>query len=344
MWERSQRLGDSPLTVNVTHQSEMTTPMGITADPLPIVTLGETMAAFVSTNGEGRFVASPAGAESNVAIGLVRLGIAARWVSRLGDDPLGRFVAAEIESIGVDTSVVWDPHRPTGVLVKHPSPSGSHVSYYRRQSAATALAPADLARAEPGGWWHVTGITPALSDSAATTVRTLVERQEHHGRVSFDFNFRSSLWTTPSSAARILVPLAQRSDVVFIGDDEAEALFGTADTDDLADLILRRPDQTLILKCGSEGAIAICNQEVQFVPALAAEVVDVTGAGDAFAAGYLAARYWGWPIAPGLRLGHVLASRVVSSIEDFLAPLPRHLVDSLSPDWLERMWTQGSGR
>ncbi len=299
-------------------------------EPFDVVSMGETMVAFVAQDDPRRYLATPAGAESNVAVGMARLGCRTRWVSRLGDDPLGRFVETELRERGVDVAVERTSASPTGVLTKHVTDGRSVVQYYRSQSAARSLGPADLGRIGLTRHVHVTGITAAISPSAAQLVEALVARAAGtDATVSFDVNHRPALWPDAATAAKVLLPLARAADVIFVGDDEAETLFGTSVTDTVADLVLQRSDQELVLKRGAAGAAVVTLDGETFEPALAVEVVDVTGAGDAFAAGYLAARLWGRPPVDRLRLGHVMGARVVGVLDDVPPPF--------EPDELARL-------
>lgn len=307
-----------------------------------VVCIGETMVAFVSHDGSRNYLAVPAGAESNVAAGMAGLGCRTQWVSRLGDDPLGRLVEESISAAGVDVAAVRDTSRPTGVLTKHVAGSHTSVQYYRKHSAASALSVDDLERAGRARWMHVTGITPALSESAAKLVEAVVERQTGHARrISFDVNHRPVLWPDASAAADTLLPLARRADVVFVGDDEAESIFGTSVSSTLAERILCRGDQELVIKRGGDRASVVTAHGEVSEPALQADVVDLTGAGDAFAAGYLAASCFGWPVRARLRLGHVLGSRVVTVLEDTPPPFTAPEMRALSPATLARRWESG---
>jgi 2-dehydro-3-deoxygluconokinase len=312
------------------------------APPSDVTTIGETMIAFVADDRTSDFVAVTAGAESNVAAGLAALGCTSRWVSRLGDDPLGRLVADEIATRGVDVAVEIDPERQTGVMTKHLVDGVTDRRYYRAGSAASALSPTDIARLGGAAWVHVTGITPALSGTARDLIDAVADR---HGigdaKVSFDVNLRPALWNDLDGAAEVLVSIARRCDLVFVGDDEAEALFGTSDTGALADLILRRDDQELVVKRGSGPATVATADTLVTEPALAVEVVDPTGAGDAFAAGYLAGRLWGWPAADRLRLGHAMASRVLGTVADVVPPFEPAELERLTPDALASRWNAG---
>ncbi len=156
--------------------------------------------------------------------------------------------------------------------------------------------------------------------------------------MAFDVNHRPALWPDPPTAARVLLPLARRADVVFIGDDEAETLFGTSDTGALATLILRREGQELVLKRGSGPATLVTGDRQVSQPALPARVIDPTGAGDAFAAGYLAATSFGWPLRARLQLGHLMAARVVGVLEDVPPPFTAVELGALSPASLASRW------
>jgi 2-dehydro-3-deoxygluconokinase len=297
------------------------------------------MVSFVAMDEPDRYRAIVAGAESNVAMDMARLGCRTGWVSRVGDDPFGRRVEEWVTSAGVDVSVLRDPEHPTGLMIKHPAGSEKVSSYYRSDSAARSLRADDLRRAPEARWVHVTGITPALSASAADLVRTVVGGYfAPDTRVSFDVNVRQSLWPDARTASDSLLPLAQGADLVFIGDDEAEYLFGSGSAREIADLILRRGEQTVVVKRGPGDASAITLHRETSVPALPTRAIDVTGAGDAFAAGYLAATCFDWPVVSRLRLGHALASRVVASTDDTLGALTDEELDDMSQEALASTW------
>lgn len=306
-----------------------------------LVSIGETMVGFVSRDDRRQFRATMAGAESNVAVGMAQLGCRTRWVSRVGDDPLGRLLEEELGERGVDVAVERDPRRPTGTLTKHVIDARAVVRYYRSESAARLLSVRDLERIGNTDRIHVTGITPALSESAAGLVEAVVGRSGGvAGRVSFDVNYRPALWGDAASAAQVLLPLARHSDVVFVGDDEAEALFGTSSVEAIADLILRGGGQELVLKRGARGATVVTTDGKVTEQALAVRVVDVTGAGDAFAAGYLAASSFGWSIGDRLRLGHLMGARTVGVLDDVPPPFTPAELEQLSPEWLATRWAQ----
>jgi 2-dehydro-3-deoxygluconokinase len=306
-----------------------------------LASIGETMVGFVSRDDRRLFMATMAGAESNVAVGMAQLGCRTRWVSRVGDDPLGRLLEEEIAGRGVDVAVERDGSRPTGVLTKHVTGTTAVVHYYRSESAARSLSVHDLDRIGQADRIHVTGITPALSESAAGLVQAVVTRSSgFDGRVSLDVNYRPALWADASTAAQVLLPLARRADVVFIGDDEADALFGTSSTSAISELILRGDDQELVLKRGAHAATVVTADGEVTEPALTARLVDATGAGDAFAAGYLAASSFGWSHRDRLRLGHLMGARVIGVLDDTPPPFTPAELAQLSPEWLAAQWAE----
>lgn len=262
-----------------------------------VVTLGETM-ALVRTAEIGSLRHAHAlafgigGAESNVAIGLARLGVATSWLGRVGDDSLGERVAREIRGDGVAVHAIIDPDAATGLMVKErPSAASTAVHYYRAGSAGSRLRPEDL----PDGWLdgasllHVTGITPLLSETARAALHVAVDRARLADMtVSFDINYRSAL-ASPRTAGPVLRELAERADIVFGGAEEFAILYPESSVADAAARLRDAGCTTTVLKQGSDGASVFIGGSVVAASGFAIEPVDTVGAGDAFVAGYLSA-------------------------------------------------------
>jgi 2-dehydro-3-deoxygluconokinase len=276
----------------------------VAAVPAEVLTFGETMAAMRSGGPlrlGGTLSLSVAGAESNVAIGLARLGHSVAWAGRVGDDELGVLVLRTLRAENVDVSnAVTDPVRPTGlILFERRTQDVTRVQYYRSGSAGGALELADLLPAlapAPGqggarkrGILHITGITPALGPAAAHATQSSAERAREAGRlVSFDVNYRSRLW--PAERARaVLRPLTAAADIIFGSEQELALLTGNpaASGRAAADELLDGGAAAVVVKRGVHGATAHTADGVTSVPAREVRVVDVIGAGDAFVAGYL---------------------------------------------------------
>ncbi|MFC5924411.1 sugar kinase [Micromonospora vulcania] len=290
--------------------------------------MGETMVVLCPAPGEPlehaeQVGVAVGGAESNVAGYLARLGHRAAWVSRVGDDPFGRAVVRHVATAGVRVDLVTvDPAAPTGLYVKDPGPDATAVHYYRAGSAASRLEAGVLADPRLAGArvLHLSGITPALSASCRALVEHAVTDRPLPGAlVSFDVNHRARLWSA-DRAAPVLRDLADRSDLVFVGQDEAYALWGTADPAAVRRLL--PGPQTVVVKDGAVGATALHRDaEPVFVPTPRVTVVEPVGAGDAFAAGYLAGLLRDLDPVRRLRLGHLVAAQALGSSGDN-APVP----------------------
>lgn len=294
--------------------------------PTPrLITLGETMVMITPADARPLATADAlrlhiGGAESNVACHAAALGVAAAWVGAVGDDVLGVRVRRDIAARGVDVRWVrTDPDAPTGVYFKDP---GGGVLYYRRGSAASQLGPESVADVplEDAAVVHVSGITPALSRTCAALVDAVVGRvAASSALLSFDVNHRAALWRS-DEAAPALLALARRADLVFVGLDEAHTVWGCETPEDVRALL---PEPaTLVVKDGDVGATEFARAEaagaeaVTFVPAIPTEVVEPVGAGDAFAAGYLAALIGGATAHARLLAGHERARLVLRSTSD----------------------------
>lgn len=321
----------------------------------PVACVGETMAALLPDRTGPlehveAFRHTVGGAEANVARGLAALGVPAAWVGRVGADGFGRRVLAELAASGVDTSAVEvDPRRPTGLYVKETGPDGSVLHYYREGSAGSALSPAllDVPVLRDAPLVHLSGITPALSDGAHDLVSELLRRRVPGRLTSFDLNYRPALWPPGSDPAATLRPLLDAAGLVLLGADEAEAVLGTADPEKLRAL-LPGPD-TIVLKDDRHRATAITRDVAAeapaatrddttidargdvFVtePALRVEVVEPVGAGDAFAAGFLAGTLRGLDPRGRLRLGHLAAAGALVVPGDHGPPPPPDRVAAL---------------
>lgn len=289
-----------------------------------VLALGETMGLLVPDGGTGIADAAHlrldiAGAEANLASHLARSGVAAAWGGAVGDDPLGRRILSTLDERGVDTRWVRvDPDAPTGLFLKDPSPAGSRVYYYRRGSAASRLDAGFAATLplESVPWVHLTGITPALSAGCSELVDAILDRRaEARLPVSFDVNHRSALWPNAATAASTLLALARRVDLVFVGRDEAESLWGTRTPQEIAELI--GTAGTVVVKDDADAAQAFTPSGVVSVTPEPVAVVEPVGAGDAFAAGYLATIDGGGNARAALESAHRHAARALSTTGDY---------------------------
>jgi dehydrogluconokinase len=304
-----------------------------------VLCFGETMAMFVAEQagdlaGVGQFGKRIAGADSNVAIGLARLGFKVRWLSRVGDDSLGRFVLDSLRCEGLDCSgVELDANYPTGFQLKARSEDGSDpaVEYFRRGSAASRLSPAMVSPV----WLqarhvHATGIPLALSDSCRALSHALLDGMRAAGRsISFDPNLRPSLWPDQSSMVREINALAAKADWVLPGLEEGRLLTGQHTPADIAAFYLDQGVELVVIKLGDAGAyFRSAKGEGQVAPVPVSRVVDTVGAGDAFAVGVLSALLEGLPVAEAVARGNWCGSRAVQSRGDMEGLPLRHELEA----------------
>jgi 2-dehydro-3-deoxygluconokinase len=262
-----------------------------------VLTFGETMGLMSSdTLGPLRHCRAMTlgigGSESNVAIALRRLGSKVTWIGKVGDDSLGDLVLREIGAEGVEVVGLRDPTVPTGLMLKERRTSReTKVWYYRNGSAGSRLTAADIdpERIRSASILHVTGITPALSESAAETTYTAIQLAREAGvTVSFDLNYWGRLWSR-EDAGRAYRRIVAQADIVFAGEDEAAIAVGTEHRPiDLAHRLVDAGAGQAIIKLGPDGAVATAGGQDYEQPAVSISAVDTVGAGDGFVAGFLA--------------------------------------------------------
>jgi 2-dehydro-3-deoxygluconokinase len=292
---------------------------------LDVVTLGETMVSLRTGTPlrlGGTLTMTMAGAESNVAIGLARLGHSVRWGGRVGADEVGAFILRMLraESVAVDTVVV-DTDRPTGLMLAERRVADvSRVTYYRTGSAGSALTGTDAAAclAATPRILHVTGITPALSGSAAEAVATAVALARQAGAlVSLDVNYRSGLWT-PQEAHRALSELVRSANIVIASEDELGLVVtGSGDESTAAQELAAYGVSQLVVKRGPRGATVWHEGSAHHAAAIPVTVLDTVGAGDAFTAGYLSGVLDGLAPAEALHRGTVTGAFAVAAVGDW---------------------------
>ncbi|WP_205326415.1 sugar kinase [Glycomyces sp. YM15] len=303
---------------------------------MDVLCLGESMivlapAAAEPLRGAVDLHMGVAGAESNVAVALARLGANAAWCGKVGDDPLGKRVLDVLGEAGVDCSTAQtDPERPTGVYFKDPGPEGTRVHYYRRGSAASTMGPGHLHGTAAPRLLHLSGITPILSDTCAALIDELVvDRSMDPALVSFDVNYRPALWPV-SEAGPALRRLADAADIAFVGLDEAQSLWDVETADDVRGLL--PGTGVLVVKDGGTGVTAFEGDTRVYTPAEPVDVVEPVGAGDAFAAGFLYGRLQDASLEASMRLGHRLAAGALQTVGDLAPPPPPETVRAILED------------
>ncbi|MDN5320692.1 MAG: 2-dehydro-3-deoxygluconokinase [Thermococcaceae archaeon] len=285
-----------------------------------VVAFGETMIRFSTKNFERieqakELAIGIGGTESNFAIAFARLGGRAAWISKLTNNPLGRFVANKIREHGVDVShVIWTDKYRVGLYFiefgKKPRPT--QVIYDRKNSAIANIDPNEI------NWnilkkydaFHTTGITVALSENCKKAVEIGISKAKEFGtKVSFDVNYRSKLWS-PEEAFKALDPILKNVDILLVTKDDARNVLKVSGSyeDMIFTLWERYNPEVVILTLGSEGAMALKDGKIYRAEPYELEVVDRIGAGDAFDAGFVYEYLRTGDVEKALNLGVAMAA------------------------------------
>lgn len=288
-----------------------------------LVTIGETMVVFDSvSNGPLRYASNytchTGGAETTVAVGVVRQGHTAGWISSLGNDEFGMLIRRTFMGEGVDLSqVTFSDTHPTGIFFRQAAGNGEFRNfYYRKNSAASVMTP-DMLNEDyiaSAKILHVTGITLAVSKQAAeTTIRAMEIAKKHGVTVCFDPNLRLKMWTLEKARAMIN-SLWHLVDIALPGVEEGEQLFGEGDPDKIAEIIQGYGVKHVVVKIGADGAIGYSEGRKIVSPGFQVKhVVDAFGAGDSFAAGIISGKLKGWLLEDTLRYANAIGAMAVSA-------------------------------
>jgi 2-dehydro-3-deoxygluconokinase len=298
--------------------------------PADLLTFGESMVSLRSAgplSAGGALTMHVAGAESNVAVGVARLGHTVNWAGVVGADPHGEFILRELRAEGVRLQQRQDAARPTGVMfLEQRTADVTRAFYYRSGSAGSTLNLEDVDSAlEPGARiLHLTGITAALSPESRKAVEYAAERAAAEGLVvSLDVNYRSKLWSR-HDAREVLSPLVRHATILIASDDELDLVAAPPGSGDpgvlesaLAAQLLGLGVREVVVKRGAAGACVHTADGRWEAPAVPVTSIDTVGAGDAFTAGYLSALLDGEAVASRLQRGALMGAFAVSTAGDW---------------------------
>lgn len=288
------------------------------------VTFGETMAVFAPCEAVPLRYCSDyklriAGAESNTAISLAKLGHSTGWISRLGDDELGAYVLNSIRAEGVDTSsVITDENHRTGLMVKQLSAGETSVFYYRENSAASHFSKEDINfdAIKSAKIIHLTGITPVLGDSCMEACEEIVRfANENNIMLSFDPNIRLRLWGNTDYTEKI-ASFMYSSSIVLLGLDEAKRLTGTDKPVEIVNNLRQKGVRYIAIKNGSDGAWCADDTELIHIGAESCRCVDPVGAGDGFNAGFISGILRGKPLEICGKMGAIAGAMATENTGD----------------------------
>jgi len=261
-----------------------------------------------------------AGAESNTAIGLAKLGHSASFISNIGADSFGKFMLRMLRAEGVDTSginVLSD--YPTGVMFKEVTPTDTMISYYRAGSAASNLSPENLSTDsfKEARIFHFTGITPVLSETCRDTIFHAIRLADQNDcKISFDPNIRIKLWKG-NDYTPLMKELAAEAHYLMLGLEEAGILYGTDNIDELTGILFTSDRlEALAIKNGADGVWICDRNDSFFIPPYPCKLVDPVGAGDAFNAGFLSGILRDKPLDTAGKMGAIMGAHATETRGD----------------------------
>lgn len=293
-----------------------------------VILFGEPMALLIAdTVGPledvEHFTRAMSGAEVNVAIGLTRLGHNVEYLTKLGDDPFGHYIEKSLIKNKIGTSLIsYDSIYRTGIQLKNRVTDGSdpQAPYYRKGSAASHITKEDIDKINLNGidLIHITGIPPAISQSARKATFRLAERaKENNIFLTFDPNLRPALWEDKETMVEVLNQLSEYADLILPGEEEGEILAGTTDNKEIANFYHNLGVKIVIVKNGYEGAYySDGNDSCQVSGFKVDKVVDTVGAGDGFAVGVISGIIEGKNLFESVKRGNAIGAIQVTNLSD----------------------------
>ncbi|WP_135304980.1 carbohydrate kinase family protein [Haloarcula amylovorans] len=274
----------------------------MTDDPTVLVA-GDTLVDFVPERAgppgqAGGYTPKFGGSGANVALALDRIGVPPLFWTRLASDDFGAFLRSHLEdsSIPDDLLVTDADARTTLAVVTHDEDGDRSFSFYREDGADTRFRPGSVADAtlDSVSWVHTTGVIMSVEPSRTATLE-LQSRASDRCTVSLDPNWRPEMWESPYEFGAVVRGALDAVDVVKATPADLEAAgFETDDPEALAQTVADYGPHTVVLTLGGEGALCYGTEESPVSgwgrhEGYDVDVVDTTGAGDAFLAGFIAA-------------------------------------------------------
>jgi len=290
-----------------------------------LFTFGESLSVFISSDTDSvmsanKFERVTAGAEVNVAVALARLGLKAQYFSRFGNDQLGSVMLADIEAEGVDVSLSKRVDSFTGAMVRNPGKTAPvEISYLRKGSAASTIEPSDILDSYISStrWLHATGITCAISESGAKTVKHALEKAAQLKiKSSFDLNIRRKLWSE-DAARKVLEPLARNVELLIGGEDEYQVVFGKVDPKQILAEVNKRGCKIAVMTKGDQKMRFSIGGNYEEITPPKVLAVDPVGSGDAFTGGVIAGLLSGMKAEQALEQGSICGALVASMFGDW---------------------------
>ena len=249
---------------------------------------GNNLEPDVSLAGARTFVKAVGGAPANVAVGVKRLGASVGLIAVVGNDPFGEFLEAVVRTAGVDTRymVRTDEARTSLAFIAARSDGKKDISFYRHPGADMFLRPedVDMGFVASAKVFHFGSISLLDKWPAKATVKALMVAQHANSMVTYDPNWRPSLWPDPVEARKIILSGLDGAHVAKLSEEEWPFITGCEDFPSGAAFLLGRGPELVVRSEGPGGASFATSEVTGHVPAFEVDCVEPTGAGDGFMA------------------------------------------------------------
>ncbi|CQR53951.1 carbohydrate kinase family protein [Paenibacillus riograndensis] len=278
-----------------------------------VLSAGEMLVDFISeedqnTAGQGTYHPFFGGAPSNIAMNISRLGIRPIVASAVGNDRLGFFLVESLKKAGIDTKCVQIVEDSTSLVLITKSTSTPVPIFYRAADYQLAYTPELEQAVLKAGFVHFS-CWPISMEPSRQTINRVIEAAKRRGiPVCFDPNYHPQVWRKGEDGTAYVKKIISQADIVKPSEDDAERLFGRDTPENQVQKYIALGAGLVIMTLGKDGAIVSNGQETARFETLAHEVVDTTGAGDAFWSGFYTALVRGATVREALRSGFAVSA------------------------------------
>lgn len=248
------------------------------------------------------------GSPSNIAMNVKKLGIRSVVASAVGDDALGRFLVRHLAEAGIDTGNVQTVRSSTSMVVVSRSQSTPVPIFYRGadyELAYTAALEETLIRSRIV---HFSCWPISMYPSRETIERVIETAARHQVLIGFDPNYHPMIWQQGEDGIAYVKSIIGKVDIVKPSEDDAERLFGADTPERQLDKFLALGAKLVILTLGKDGALVSNGKETVRLGTMASQVVDTTGAGDAFWSGFYTGLVQGLTVREALAAGFAVSA------------------------------------
>jgi fructokinase len=262
----------------------------------------------------GGFQRFAGGSPANIALNAKKLGLSASIAAAVGADSLGDFLVRNLEDAGLDASLVQRREEATSLVLITRSREAPSPIFYRGADYRLELSPELEAKLLSSSILHFSSWPLSMEPSRLCVERLVSGARRSGALVCCDPNYHPSVWRDRAGALAFFERLLPEVDVIKPSEDDAERLFGRDEPERQLRRFLDLGARLVVLTLGKEGAIASDGRESRAYPSLAREVVDTTGAGDAFWSGLYAGILGGRSFDRAIRLGMAVSAIKLKSV------------------------------